>query len=83
MSESVYCGYVINKQPYQVFDEVVIFLISNGKRIACLSRGSLRINSKNARHLFVGSYVEFQIFQSRHEDKLSRLKKVITIKPID
>lgn len=83
MAEAIYRGYIICKQPYQIFDEVVTFLIDNGCRFTCLSRGSRKITSKNARHLFVGSYVEFQIFQSRHENKLSRLKKVITVKPID
>jgi recombinational DNA repair protein (RecF pathway) len=83
MAETIYQGYVINKQPYQVFDEIVVFLTDDGQRISCLSRGSRKITSKNARHLFIGSYVEFQIFQSRHQDKLSRLKKATTIKPID
>jgi DNA repair protein RecO (recombination protein O) len=83
MAETIYRGYIIHKQPYQVFDEIVTFLIANGRKITCLSMGSRKIISKNARHLFLGSYVEFEFFQSRHEDKLSRLKKVTTIKSID
>jgi DNA repair protein RecO (recombination protein O) len=83
MAETIYSGYVITKQPYQTFDEVVTFLKNDGQKISCLSRGSRKIESKNARHLFLGSYVEFEIFQSRHEDKLSRLKKVTTIENID
>jgi DNA repair protein RecO (recombination protein O) len=83
MAETIYRGYVVNKYPFQVFDEIVTFLIENGRKIPCLSRGSRKIESKNARNLFIGSYVEFQIFQSRSDDKISRLKKSNTIKSID
>jgi recombinational DNA repair protein (RecF pathway) len=40
-----------------------------------LSVGSKKIASKNARNLFVGSFIEFEIFAARTENKISRLKK--------
>jgi DNA repair protein RecO (recombination protein O) len=83
MAETIYHGYLIKKSSFQTFDEIVIFLIATGQKIPCISMGSRKITSKNARNLFVGSYLEIQIFQSRSDEKLSKLKKVTTIKSLD
>jgi DNA repair protein RecO (recombination protein O) len=75
MAETILTGYLINKVNYDVFDEIITFLIPNGKKITCISKGSKKIESKNARNLFLGALIEFEIFQSRSEDKMSKLKK--------
>ncbi|GHU31905.1 hypothetical protein FACS1894166_04200 [Bacilli bacterium] len=83
MAETIYQGYVIKRQPYKVFDEIITFITTQGQKISCVSMGSKRIESKNARHLFVGNYDEFQIFKSTSDDRLSKLKKAVAIRSID
>jgi DNA repair protein RecO (recombination protein O) len=75
MSETILTGYLIKKINYDIFDEIITFIIPSGKKITCISKGSKRIESKNARNLFLGSKIEFEIFQSRSDDKISKLKK--------
>ena len=82
MSETIINGYLINKTNYQVFDEIITFITPNNERISCLSLGSRKIESKNGRNLFLGNFNEFQIFKSRSNDRLSKLKKAIVIKNI-
>jgi DNA repair protein RecO (recombination protein O) len=82
MSETIVNGYLINKLNYQVFDEIITFITPTNERISCLSLGSRKIESKNGRNLFLGNFNEFQIFQSRSDNKLSKLKKTVVIKPI-
>lgn len=83
MAETILNGYLINKSNFQVFDEIITFITQNNIKISCISLGSRKIESKNGRNLFLGNFNEFQIFQSRSNDKLSKLKKTITLKQID
>ncbi|MDR3249580.1 MAG: DNA repair protein RecO [Mycoplasmataceae bacterium] len=83
MAEKNIIGYLVNKIPYKVFDEVITFIDKTGKKYSCLSLGSKKIASKNGRNLFLGSLIEFQIFESRNENKLSRLKKASVINEND
>ncbi|GMO14523.1 MAG: hypothetical protein Ta2E_04960 [Mycoplasmoidaceae bacterium] len=83
MAESIIDGYLINKFLFKGFDEIVTFIDKKGIRYSCISLGSKKIESKNARNLFLGSYIEFQIFKSRFENKLSKLKKATLLKETD
>jgi DNA repair protein RecO (recombination protein O) len=83
MAETILHGYLIKKIPFQTFDEIVTFITQSGQRFSCISMGSRKITSKNARNLFLGGYIEFQIYQSRSTERLSKLKKATTIKSID
>jgi len=73
--ETIIKGYILHKQDYKVYDEIITILTTNGSKITCISLGSKKINSKNARNLFIGSLNEFEIFKSRNENSISRLKK--------
>jgi len=73
--ETIIKGYILHKQDYKVYDEIITFLGSNGIKYTCISLGSKKINSKNARNLFIGSLNEFEFFKSRNENSISRLKK--------
>lgn len=79
MSGNIYEGYVINKVNYGDYDEIITF-VTKSKIIVCLSKGSRKILSKNGRNLFIGNLCEFEIFESRSNEKMSRLKKASTIK---
>ncbi len=79
MAETILNGYLINKVDYQVFDEVLTILAEDGNKYSCLSLGSRKIMSKNSRNLFYGSKIEFQFFQARNEQKMSKFKKAILL----
>jgi recombinational DNA repair protein (RecF pathway) len=83
MAESILQGFLIKKIDYRIFDEIITILDKNGNRINCISLGSKKINSKNSRNLFIGSFNEFIIFRSSSEKRLSKLKKTTTIKIFD
>ncbi|GAA5414350.1 DNA repair protein RecO [Ureaplasma ceti] len=74
-------GYLINRQDYDVFDEILTFINEFGNRFTCFAPGVRKITSKNARALIYGNYLEYEFFYSTK--KMSRLKKVTTITAID
>lgn len=74
-------GYLLKREDYDLFDEIVTFINQYGLVFKCFSSGSRKINSKNGRHLNYGNWLEFEFFYS--QNKLSRLKKVSTISYID
>lgn len=83
MSETILNGYLLKKINYQVFDEVITFLGEDGNKYTCMSLGSKKIESKNSRNLFFGSKIEFQFFQSRSHERISKLKKAVALDELD
>lgn len=83
MAEKIVEGYLVHKQNFGIFDEIITFISKSGRKYTCLSKGSKKIISKNARNLFLGSYCEFIIFEARFKEKVSKLKKVTAIEPLD
>lgn len=81
MSEVITKGYLINREDYDTFDEILTFYNEHNVKFTCYSRGSKKINSKNARNIDYGNYLEFELFYS--STKLSRLKKVTSINELD
>lgn len=77
MAEVITKGYLINREDYEVFDEVITFINEYGNIFTTLALGVKKILSKNARNLFYGSLSEFEFFASRDIDnKVGKLKKV-------
>ncbi len=74
-------GYLLSREDYDLFDEIITFINTYGLVFKCFSVGSRKISSKNARNLNYGDYLEFEFFYS--PNKLSRLKKVTTISHIN
>lgn len=70
-------GYLLHKEDYDEFDEIITFINEHGNKFKCISKGSRKILSKNNAHLNYGNYLEFEFFHS--ETKLSKLKKVHTL----
>ncbi len=83
MAETIIKGYLINKINYHLNDEIITFIGVDGIKYTCISLGSKKINSKNARNLFIGSLIEFEFFKARRSDKISKLKKCHIIESID
>lgn len=79
MSFTITKGYLLTKINHLFFDEIITFLSTTGNVFTCLSRGSKKISSKNARNLIYFSLIEFEFFNSRQPNsvgKLMRAKKV-------
>lgn len=74
-------GYLINRQDYGVFDEIITIINEHNLKFTCYCYGTKKINSKNARNLDYGSYIEFEFFYSK--DKLSRFKKATIINDVN
>lgn len=83
MSLTITKGYLINIQDYGSFDEIITFINEYGNRFSCLALGVKKITSKNARSLILGNYNEFEFFQSRYENKISKLKKSTLINQVN
>lgn len=83
MSETVTTGYLVKKIDHKTFDEVLIFLTKEGKKVLCLSLGSKKIMSKNGRNIFYGEPLEIEYFAARYTDKMSKLKKVTSLGSLD
>lgn len=79
MSEIITKGYLINKQDFETFDEIITFINEYGNKFTCIAKGTKKITSKNARSLRVGNFCEFQFFLARNENKVSKLMKVNVI----
>lgn len=82
MAEIITKGYVIAKNDFQVFDEIITFINEFGNKFVCLAQGTKRITSHNARRLQLGNYCEFQFFLARNEDKVSKLLRASLIKEV-
>ena len=67
-------GYLLSREDYDLFDEIITFINTYGLVFKCFSVGSRKISSKNARNLNYGDYLEFEFFYS--PNKLSRLKLI-------
>lgn len=74
-------GYLLKRTDYQDFDEIITLINEYGNKFECYSLGSRKINSKNARNLDIGNYLEFQFFYS--PQRLSKLKKITSLSHMD
>lgn len=83
MAEIITKGYLVARQDYDLFDEILTFINEHGNKFVMFAYGTRRISSKNARNLFFGNYLEFQFFHARSENKMSKLKKVVSLDQID
>lgn len=83
MAEIITRGYLVARQDYDIFDEILTFINEYGNRFIMFAPGTKRITSKNARALFFGNFLEIQFFYARNDTKLSKLKKVISLDQIN
>ncbi len=83
MAETIAKGYVTKITDYRVFDQIVGLLLENGQKHSLIALGARKINSKNARHLMVGNFNEFEFFASRAAERIGKLKRTVAIAAID
>lgn len=83
MAEIITKGYLIAKQDFETFDEIITFINDFGNKFVALAKGTRKIESKNGRNLQLGNYCEFQFFLARDINKVSRLVKANVIRSIE
>lgn len=81
MSSIITRGYLIHRENYGVFDEIITFINEHNLKFTCFCYGVKKINSKNARNLDYGDFIEFEFFYSKN--KLSKLKKANIINTLN
>lgn len=79
MSLIITKGYLIKADEYNVFDNIVTFINEHGHKFVLIALGTRKIVSKNANALRIGNLNEFEFFHARNENKISKLKRVITL----
>ncbi len=77
MGEVITKGYLIHRADYDVFDEIITIINEHNLKFTCFAQGTKKINSKNARHLDYGNYLELDFFYS--PNNLSKFKKATII----
>lgn len=83
MSEIITKGYLIAKNDFETFDEIITFINEHGNKFVALAKGTKKIESKNGRNLQLGNFCEFQFFLARDINKVSRLMKAHVVKSIE
>lgn len=83
MAASIRRGYLIYRLDFDAFDEILVFIDETGRRFSLFGAGVRRITSKNARALIFGNFLEIEAFLSLSENKMGRLKKVISLSEIN
>ncbi len=73
MGEVITKGYLIHRQDYDVFDEIITIINEHNLKFTCFCQGTKKITSKNARQLDYGHYLELDFFYS--PQGLSKFKK--------
>lgn len=76
-------GYLIGRYNYLEFDEILIFINKYGNKFTCLAKGIKKIQSKNARALQWGNFLQIELFYSQSLNKISKLKKVTILNSLD
>ncbi len=77
MGEVITKGYLIHRQDYDVFDEIITIINEHNLKFTCFCPGTKKITSKNARQLDYGNYLELDFFYS--PQGLSKFKKATII----
>lgn len=76
MSFTIVEGYLLSRNDFEIFDEIISFIASSGNIFTCIAKGTRKISSKNSRNLVFGDLLEFEFFSSRSIDKVSKLMRV-------
>ncbi|WP_027121898.1 DNA repair protein RecO [[Mycoplasma] imitans] len=76
MSSITKKGYIIDYFDHGENDQIIKVLFDENKILNLISVGSKKLLSKNGRYITLGSLHDFEFFQSRSLERLSKLKKI-------
>ncbi len=73
-------GYLIHSKDFNLYDQILTYITEDGFIKTFYALGVKKINSKNARSIKIGNFVEIEFFNS---SKLSKIKKICNINEYD
>ncbi|ADC31370.1 DNA repair protein RecO [Mycoplasmoides gallisepticum] len=76
MSSITKKGYIIDYFDHNENDQIIKILFDDNTLTSLISVGSKKILSKNGRYITLGSLHDFEFFQARSIERLSKLKKI-------
>ncbi|MDC4182745.1 DNA repair protein RecO [Mycoplasma bradburyae] len=79
MSSITKKGYIIDYFDYLENDQIIKILFQDNNILSLIALGTKKILSKNGRYITIGSLHNFEYFQARSTEKLSKLKKIYPI----
>ncbi|MBO6021806.1 recombination protein O N-terminal domain-containing protein [bacterium] len=79
MAENVITGFIINISDYEIYDQILTLLLPNNLKLTLIALGTKKILSKNARNISLLNQVEAEVFLARNINKISKLKKIISL----
>lgn len=73
-------GYLIHSRDFNLYDQILTYITEDGFIKTFYALGVKKINSKNARSIKIGNFVEIEFFNS---SKISKIKKICNINEYD
>ncbi|MBU3831055.1 MAG: recombination protein O N-terminal domain-containing protein [Candidatus Ureaplasma intestinipullorum] len=73
-------GYLIHSKDFNLYDQILTYITEDGFIKTFYALGVKKINSKNARSIKMGNFVEIEFFNS---SKISKIKKICNINEYD
>ncbi len=73
-------GYLIHSKDFNLYDQILTYITEDGFIKTFYALGVKKINSKNARSIKIGNFVEIEFFNS---SKISKIKKICNINEYD
>lgn len=73
-------GYLLYNKDFNLYDQILTFITDQGFIKTFYALGVKKINSKNARAIKLGNFVEIEFFNS---SKISKIKKISNINEYD
>lgn len=73
-------GYLIHSKDFNLYDQILTYITEDGFIKTFYALGVKKINSKNARSIKIGNFVEIEFFNS---SKMSKIKKICNINEYD
>lgn len=80
MSVNKINGYLIHSKDFNLYDQILTYITEDGFIKTFYALGVKKINSKNARAIKIGNFVEIEFFNS---SKISKIKKIFNINEYD
>lgn len=73
-------GYLIHSKDFNLYDQILTYITEDGFIKTFYALGVKKINSKNARSIKIGNFVEIEFFNS---SRISKIKKICNINEYD
>lgn len=76
-------GYLLHQSDFNLYDQILTYITEDGFIKTFYALGVKKINSKNSRSIKIGNYVQIEFFNATNINKISKLKKIVSIREIN